>query len=44
MIRLLARLFGSNPPASSHGDDAIGELLRGAGHGDVTPEVLLRLL
>ena len=44
MIRVLATLFRWSHPASDRDNDVLGELLRGAGHVDVVPEVLLRIL
>lgn len=44
MIRLLARLFRVTRAASSSGDDALGEYLRGCARSHVAPEVLLQIL
>jgi hypothetical protein len=44
VIRILATMFRSSQSASDCDNDALGEFLRGAGHSDVVPEVLLRIL
>lgn len=44
MIRILAILFRWRSPAARQDDDPLGELLRGLGHSDVAPEVLLSIL
>jgi hypothetical protein len=44
VIRILARYFRRGQPVSEPGDDVLGEVLRGARHCEVAPEVLMQIL
>jgi hypothetical protein len=44
VIRILARYFRHGQPVSETDDDVLGEVLRGASHCELAPEVLMQIL